>query len=272
MRSQNFLIGKALFAVLFASVFCNAHAQDAYPSKPITMNVGFAAGSATDIVTRVVSQNLSVRLGQPIVVKNVTGAASTIATAATARAAPDGYTLATVSGALAIGPAVYKNLTYDVEKDLTSIGLIGSLPEVLLVSESLPVHTFEEFVEYAKKRPGQLNYGSSGVGGSTHMAAELFSSAAGIQMTHVPYRGNAPAAAALMAGDIQVLMDTVLLASPSVKAKRVRALAVTGSSRSSVLPDVPTFAEVGLPEFDASIFFWHFGSRRAADKDRGKTK
>lgn len=259
MSSRSFFIVKALCAFAIASASCIAHAQNAYPSKPITMYVGFAAGSATDIVARVISQKLSQRLGQPVIVKNLTGAASTIATTEVARAAPDGYTLTTVSGALAIGPAVYQNLTFDVEKDLTPIGLVGSLPEVLLVNESLPVHSFSEFVEYAKKRPGQLNYGSSGPGGSTHMAAELLSSAAGIKMTHVPYRGNAPAAAALMAGEVQVLIDTVLLGSQSVKTNRVRALAVTGTTRSPVFPNVPTFAEVGLPNFDASIFFGVMG-------------
>ncbi|VTU45712.1 Bug family tripartite tricarboxylate transporter substrate binding protein [Variovorax sp. PBL-E5] len=259
MSSRIYSVVKAFAALLMASAFCLAQAQGAYPSKPITMYVGFAAGSATDIVARVIAQKLSERLGQPIVVQNLTGAASTIATAAVARAAPDGYTLMTVSGALAIGPAVYHNLKFDVEKDLTSVGLIGSLPTVLLINESLPPRSLSEFVAYAKTRPGQLNFGSSGNGGSTHLSAELFSHAVGIKMTHVPYRGNSPAAAALMAGEVQVLMDTVLLASQSVKTSRVRALAVTGKTRSPVLPDVPTFAEAGLPNFDASIFFGLMG-------------
>ncbi|MCT9810694.1 tripartite tricarboxylate transporter substrate binding protein [Acidovorax sp. Be4] len=250
--------------MLFASAACLAHAQSAYPAKPITMYVGFAAGSATDIVARVVGQKLSERLGQPVVVQSLTGAASTLATAAVARASPDGYTLMTVSGALAIGPAVYSNLKFDVEKDLTPIGLVGSLPTVLLVNESLGVNSFSAFVEQARKRPGQLNYGSSGNGGSTHLSAELLSHTLGIKMTHVPYRGNAPAASALMAGEVQVLMDTVMLASQSVKTNRVRALAVTGKTRSPVLPDVPTFAEVGLPNFDASIFFGIMGPAKLA--------
>lgn len=259
MSTRIFPMGKAFCAMLIASASCLAPAQNVYPSKPITMYVGFAAGSATDIVARVIGQKLSERLGQPVVVQNLTGAASTLATAAVARAAPDGYTLMTVSGALAIGPAVYPNLKFDVEKDLTPVGLVGSLPTVLLINEALPARSFSEFVEYAKKRPGQLNYGSSGNGGSTHLSAELLSHVVGIKMTHVPYRGNSPAAAALMAGEVQVLMDTVLLASQSVKTNRVRALAVTGKNRSPVLPDVPTFAEAGLPNFDASIFFGIMG-------------
>lgn len=264
MRFRISPVGKALGAMLFASAACLAHAQSAYPAKPITMYVGFAAGSATDIVARVVGQKLSERLGQPVVVQSLTGAASTLATAAVARAAPDGYTLMTVSGALAIGPAVYSNLKFDVEKDLTPIGLVGSLPTVLLVNESLGVNSFSAFVEQARKRPGQLNYGSSGNGGSTHLSAELLSHTLGIKMTHVPYRGNAPAASALMAGEVQVLMDTVMLASQSVKTNRVRALAVTGKTRSPVLPEVPTFAEVGLPNFDASIFFGIMGPAKLA--------
>lgn len=264
MRFRISPVGKALGAMLFASAACLAHAQSAYPAKPITMYVGFAAGSATDIVARVVGQKLSERLGQPVVVQSLTGAASTLATAAVARASPDGYTLMTVSGALAIGPAVYSNLKFDVEKDLTPIGLVGSLPTVLLVNESLGVNSFSAFVEQARKRPGQLNYGSSGNGGSTHLSAELLSHTLGIKMTHVPYRGNAPAASALMAGEVQVLMDTVMLASQSVKTNRVRALAVTGKTRSPVLPDVPTFAEVGLPNFDASIFFGIMGPAKLA--------
>ncbi|MBT2304824.1 tripartite tricarboxylate transporter substrate binding protein [Variovorax paradoxus] len=259
MNSRVSSTAKVLAALLAACAFCLAQAQGAYPSKPISMFVGFAAGSATDIVARVVGQKMSERLGQPVVIQNLTGAASTLATAAVARAVPDGYTLMTVSGALAIGPAIYSNLKFDVEKDLTPIGLVGSLPTVLLVGESIPPRTFSEFVDYAKQRPGQLNYGSSGNGGSTHLSAELLSQLVGIKMTHVPYRGNSPAAAALMAGEVQVLMDTVLLASQSVKTQRVRALAVTGKTRSPVLPDVPTFAEVGLPNFDASIFFGLMG-------------
>jgi tripartite-type tricarboxylate transporter receptor subunit TctC len=235
------------------------HAQDAYPSKPITMYVGFAAGSATDIVGRVIGQKLSKQMGQPVVVHNLAGAASTIATETVTRAAPDGYTIMTVSGAIAIGPAIYPSLKFDVEKDLTSIGIIGYLPTALLVNDALPVKSFSDFVEHAKKQPGRLNYGSSGIGGSTHMAAELLSQATGIKMTHVPYKGNAPAGTAVMAGEIEVLIDTVLLASQSVKTNRVRALAVTGQSRSEVLPEVPTFAEVGLPGYDASIFFGVMG-------------
>lgn len=250
---------KVLCALLVGYAIGVSHAQVAYPSKPITMYVGFAAGSAVDIVARVVSQKLSERLGQPIVVQNLAGAGSTLATAALARAAPDGYSLMTVTSALTITPAIYRNLKYDVEKDLATIGLIGTLPLVLLVNDSVPARTFAEFVEYAKKRPGQLNYGSSGTGGSSHLAVELLKSVTGIKMTHVPYRSNSQAGAALLGGEIQVLMDSVLLASQSVKTNRVRPLALAGTSRSPSLPETPTFAEAGLPSYDVSIFFGLIG-------------
>jgi tripartite-type tricarboxylate transporter receptor subunit TctC len=233
-------------------------ARAAYPAKAVNMVCGFAAGSATDIVARVVSQKLSERLGLPIIVQNTTGAASTIALDAVVRAPADGSTLTTISSAATIAPAVYK-LRFDVERDLVAIGAIGSLPTVLMVNDKLPVRNFAEFVAYVKKNPHQLNYGSSGTGGSTHMAAALLCQEFGLDMTHVPYRGNGPAGQALMQGDIQVLMDTVLLAARSTQTKRVRALAVTGASRSSALPDVPTFAELGYPKYDASVLFGIMG-------------
>lgn len=232
----------------------------AYPAKSINMVCGFAAGSATDIVARVVSQQMGERLAVPVIVQNITGAASTISLEHVVRAPADGATLTTISSAATIAPAVYK-LKFDVERDLVAIGAIGSLPTVLMVNENLPVRNFGEFVEYAKKHPHQLNYGSSGTGGSTHMAAALLCQTLGIDMTHVPYRGNAPAGQALMQGDIQVLMDTVLLAAGSTQTKRVRALAVTGPARSPALPDVPTFAELGFPKYEASVLFGILGPK-----------
>jgi tripartite-type tricarboxylate transporter receptor subunit TctC len=238
---------------------CLAQAQNAYPVKPITMYVGFAAGSATDIIARVITQKLSQRLGQPIIVQNLAGAGSAIATATVARSAPDGYTLLTASGALTILPAINKSLKFDIENDLTPIGLIGHSPALLLVNDKLPVRTFGEFVAYAKKHPDQLNYGSSGIGGVSHMAMELLKAEAGIQVKHVPYRGNSAADAALISGEIQAVMDPVLLALQPVASKRVRALAVTGEVRSTFFPDVPTFAEAGMPNFNPWVYFGVLG-------------
>jgi tripartite-type tricarboxylate transporter receptor subunit TctC len=252
---------KALAASTLPGAASVASAQTAYPGKPITMACGFAAGSATDVVARVVSQKLSERVGQPVIVQNVTGAASTIAADQVIRSAPDGHTLLTVSSAITIAPAVYSNLKFDVEKDLVAIASIGVLPTVLMVTDSLPVRNLAEFIDYAKKNPGKLNYGSSGTGGSTHLAAALLTQVLGITMTHVPYRGNGPAGQALMSGEIQVLIDTTVLAAQSVKTNRVRALAVTGSTRTPVLPDVPTFREAGVPNFDAPIMFGIMGPK-----------
>jgi tripartite-type tricarboxylate transporter receptor subunit TctC len=252
---------KALAALGLPSTTGLALAQAGYPSKPITMVCGFAAGSATDVVARVVGQKLGDRLGQPVVVQNVTGAASTIAAENVIRSAPDGHTLFTVSSAITVAPAVYSNLKFDVEKDLVAIANIGALPVVLMVTDSLPVRTYAEFVDYAKKNPGKLNYGSSGTGGSTHMAAALLAQMLGVTMQHVPYRGNGPAGQALMSGEIQVLLDTTVLAAQSTKTGRVRALAVTGNERSSSLPDTPTFREAGLAGYDASVMFGIMGPR-----------
>lgn len=253
---------KQIAAVSLAGASGTVLAQGGYPTKPINMVCGFAAGSATDVVARVISQKLGQRMGQSVVVSNVTGAASTIAADSVVRSAPDGYTLMTVSSAITIVPAVYKNLKFDVEKDLVAIANIGFIPTVLMVADSLPVKTLAEFVDYAKAHPDKLNYGSSGTGGSTHLAAALLAQTLGLRMTHVPYRGNGPAGQALMAGEIQMLVDTTVLAAQSVRTGRVRALAVTGNARSQALPDVPTFAEAGVKNFDASVMFGIMGPRK----------
>ena len=230
-----------------------------YPSKPIRMFVGFSAGSATDIVARVVSKGLSERIGQPIVIDNKTGAGGSLAGEAVAKAAPDGYTLLTVSSAIAVNPAVYAKLPFDVEKDLTPIVNVGTLPLVLLVNRTLPSSSLREFIQYAKTRPGELHYGSSGKGGSIHLATELLSTVAGIKLVHVPYRGNPQAVTALMGGEVQVLVDTVLLAAPNLKSQKVAALAITGTARSPLAAELPTFAEAGLPGYNAGLFFGVMG-------------
>ena len=251
----------ALAAAILALVglgALNAVAQP-YPSKPIRMYVGFSAGSATDIVARVVSKGLSDRIGQPIVIDNRTGAGGSLAGEAVARAAPDGYTLLTVSSAIAVNPAVYAKLPFDVERDLTPIVNVGTLPLVLLVSRSLPATNLRDFIQYSRTRPGELHYGSSGKGGSIHLATELLNTVAGIKLVHVPYRGNPQAVTALMGGEVQVLVDTVLLAAPNLKSQKVAALAITGAARSPLAADLPTFAEAGLAGYNAGLFFGIMG-------------
>jgi tripartite-type tricarboxylate transporter receptor subunit TctC len=257
-------VQRAVCAAAFgiAGLACSAvplHAQEKYPNRPIRMYVGFSAGSATDIVARVVAQHLSERLGQSIVVENKTGVGGSLAAEATARAAPDGYTLLTVSSAIAVNPAVYPKLSFSVEKDLTPILLVGRLPTVLLVNNQFPAKTLTELLNYARSNPKKINYGSSGVGGSTHLSTEYLGTLTGTRFTHVPYRGNAQAIAALLGGEVDMVTDTILLAAPNIKAKKVRALAISSQTRSPLAPEVPTFAEAGLRGYDGSLFFGVMG-------------
>ncbi len=253
-------IGALLLAALTAmSTGATAQATADYPNQPIKLLVGFSPGSATDVVARVVAQALSERLGQQVLVDNKTGVGGSLAADAVAKAKPDGYTLLFVSSAIAVNPAVYPKLSFDVTKDLTPISLVGRVPVVLVVNQSVPAKTVRELVALAKAQPGDLNFGSYGQGGSIHMATELFALTAGVKLTHVPYRGNSQAVTALLGGDVQVLVDTVINAVPQMKSPRIRALAVTGDARSPLAPDLPTFKELGMPAFDASVFFGLMG-------------
>lgn len=248
---------KTLNAVALTIGLCSASFAAAaadYPSKPIKMYIGFSAGSATDIVGRVVADALGKRMGQPIVVENKVGAGGSLAAQETARSDPDGYTLLTVSSAIAVNPAVYKSADA-VLADLEPVSLIGYLPTVLMASEKMPVNNMKEFLDYAKKHPGEVNFGSSGVGGSTHMAMEAFSGNTGIELTHIPYKGNGQASAALLGSQIDAMMETLLLAVPVINGNRAKGLAISGDQRSSLIPNVPTFAEAGVPEYNRSLFF-----------------
>jgi len=252
---KRFLVGTLVAAAVLPA---QSTAQDNYPNRSITMVVGFSAGSATDVVARSVAMKLGQRLGQSVVVDNKTGAAGNIASEAVVRAKPDGYTLLAVASAIATNPAVSK-LNFDTEKDLTPIALAGWLPTVLTVNSALPVKTVKEFVDYAKAHPGEVNFGSSGNGGSTHLAGELFAMQAGIKLTHVPYRGNAQAMTALIGGEIQALFDNMLGATSQASNPRIRALAISADDRSKLLPNVPTYAEAGFPKYTAKIMFGFMG-------------
>jgi tripartite-type tricarboxylate transporter receptor subunit TctC len=230
-----------------------------YPSQPIKMIVGFSAGSATDVVGRSVAQELAKRLGQPVVVENKTGAGGSIAAEAVSKASPDGHTLLFVSSAIAVNPAVYPNLTFDVQKDLTPISLVGRSPVVVLLNESVSAKNLNDLIALAKKRPGALDYGTSGIGGSIHMATELFAQTAGIKINHIPYRGNSQAIAGLLSGEVSLLVDTVTNAVPHLKSPRIRALGITGETRSPHAPDLPTFRELGMARFDAGVLFGVMG-------------
>ena len=221
----------------------------AWPNKPIRMLVGFPPGGPTDVVARIVSDKVAGQVGQRIVIDNRAGAAGNIAVEILAKANPDGHTLLYSSNAIALSPGLYSKLGYDPNRDLAPVTEIGAGCLIFVVHPSLPVKSVQEFIDYAKARPGQLNYGSSGSGTSTHLAAVLFSQRTGIQTQHVPYKGTAPSLLDTIAGRVQFLMGAVLTAVPHVKEGRLRALAVTGSKRIQSLPELRTLEESGLPGF-----------------------
>ena len=227
-----------------------------YPSHPIRLVVPFPAGGTTDILAREVGERLTATLGQPVVIENRPGAGGNIGADVVAKAAPDGYTLlmATV-GTHAINASLYSKLPYDHIKDFAPVVLVAGVPNVLEVTPSLPVHSVAELIKLAKDKPGQLNFASSGSGTSIHLSGELFKTMAGVDMTHVPYKGSAPALIDLMAGQVQLMFDNLPSSLPHIKAGKLRAIAVTSLQRAPALPDVPTIAESGLPGFEATAWF-----------------
>jgi tripartite-type tricarboxylate transporter receptor subunit TctC len=229
-----------------------AHALD-YPTRPVRVIVGFPPGGSADIVTRIVAQALSERLGQSFIVDNRSGAGSNIGTEAVARADPDGYTLLSVSVANAINATLYKKLNFDYMRDFEPVASIDVVPNVMDVSLSVPANTVPEFIAYAKANPGKISMGSGGVGSSPHVAGELFKMITGINMVHVPYRGVALATTDLLAGRVQVLFDTLPASIANIRAGKVRALAVTTKTRSEALPDVPAMTEF-VPGYEATSF------------------
>jgi tripartite-type tricarboxylate transporter receptor subunit TctC len=231
-----------------------AWSATAYPGKPITIVVPFPAGGGTDVIFRAVQVRLQAELGVPVVIDNRAGAGGTVGTGFGAKAAPDGYTLvAATTTTIASAQAVYPKLPYDPLADLTPIGTIGTTPFVLVATPSLPVRTVAELVRHAKAHPGTLNYGSIGNGSSSHLAGELFKQRTGIDMTHIPYRGAAPAQADLMSGQIQLLFDNPTALVQQVRAGRMRALAI--SEPSAVFQDVPTFDAVGVKDFKPVLWY-----------------
>ena len=236
----------------------NAHAQTAvstYPNKPIKLIAPVAAGGGLDNLARKVAERLSKNLGQTIIIENMGGGGGTIASQYVAKAAPDGYTLL-VSYVATHGtnPAVRK-LPYDAIKDFTAIGMIGATPNVLVINPDVPAKNLKEFVEYAKKNPAKLSYGSAGPGSLTHLGVEQFKLGADIFMVHIPYRGIAPAFTDLLAGQTQAMLPSLFAAMPYLKSNRVRALAVTGQKRSPAEPSIPTFKELGYNGFDGQQWY-----------------
>ena len=223
----------------------------AYPSRPVRIVVGYAAGGAQDIVARLIGQALSERLGQPFVIENRPGAGGNIATESVVRAAPDGYTLLLLNTPDAINATLYDNLNFNVVRDIAPVADVAHMPGVMVVNPALPVKTVPDFVAYSKSNPGKVNMASAGVGSSGHLAGELFKMMTGADMVHVPYRGGAPALSDLLGGQVQVFFGVLASSMGHVRAGRLRALAVTTATRSPALPDVPALAE-SVPGYEAS--------------------
>jgi tripartite-type tricarboxylate transporter receptor subunit TctC len=249
---RNFL-HLAAGAAALPAVSRTARAQ-AYPTRPVRIIVGFAPGSASDIVARLVGQWLSERLGQPFVVENRPGAATNIAAEAVVRAPPDGYTLLVVSSASAINATLYDKLSFNFIRDIAPVASVIRGPTVMVVNPSVPAKSVPEFIAYAKANPGKLTMASGGIGSGTHLAGELFKMMAGVNMVHVPYRGGGPALTDLLGGQVQVMFPSTVTSIEYIKSGRLRALAVTTATRSDALPDVPTVDEF-VPGYEASAWF-----------------
>jgi tripartite-type tricarboxylate transporter receptor subunit TctC len=249
---RNFL-GAAAGAGLLPLMARPAHAQ-AYPSKPIRLVVGFGSGSGNDIIARDLARQMGETLGQSIVVENRTGGGGSIGTDAVAKAAPDGYTIGLgTSSQLVMNVGLYKTLPFDVERDLRAIGLVARTPLVLVASTSMP-RTLAELIAHARANPGKVSYGSGGAGSISHIVGEAFAKAADITLLHVPYKGNGPALADLAGGHVNLLFDGFVSSGPVAAQGRAQLLAVSGQKRSAVNPAVPTFAEQGLANYEATTW------------------
>ena len=238
-----------------AAAIGTAHAQQAYPVKPVRIIAAAAPGGGADITARILAPKLAEFLGQPVIVDNRPGAATVIGTTAVARAAPDGYTLLMALGSFTINPSVQTKLPYDTLKDFTAVTQVAEAANFIVVHPSLPAKTLKEFIAFARTRPGQLHYASSGVGGNPHLTMELFLLMTKLKLTHVPYKGVGPGITDLVAGHVQVMLTSILSTLNYVNAGRLRALAVTGARRSEVAPEVPTVAEAGVPGYEATQWF-----------------
>lgn len=244
------------FATASALALSSAAMAQTYPTKPIRLVIPFAVGGTTDNLGRVLAARLSEKLGQQVVADNRPGAGGNIGSDIVAKASADGYTLLfATEGTLGINPALYKTLPFDPQKDFTPVAQFASVPNILVVNPKVPVKTVAELVAHAKNKPAGLNMGSAGNGTTNHLSGELFQKMTGASFTHVPYKGSGPAMADLLANQIQLMFDNFPGSLPHVKAGSLRALAVTSTRRSPLLPDVPTMAEAGVPGYDVEVWF-----------------
>jgi tripartite-type tricarboxylate transporter receptor subunit TctC len=252
-----------LIVVLCALAPRPASAADAYPTRPVRLIVGLVAGGGTDVIARIVASKLGDALGQPVVVENRAGSGGLIAADTAAKASPDGHTL--LFGALsysAIFASLYKKLPYDPVKDFAPISLVATVPNVLVVNPTFPARSVSDFIAHAKANPGKLSYGSSGNGSSLHLSMEMLKKQAGIEVSHVPYKGGAAAVIDLIGGHIQVMFDNLPGQIAYVKSGRTRALAVTTAKRNFQLPEVPTMMEAGVPGFEVIVWYGVFAPAR----------
>lgn len=257
-RSGAAALRVACMAAATATFASGAIAQS-YPAKPVRLVVPYAPGGAVDIIARATAQELTKRLGQQIIVDNRTGAGGNIGSDTVAKAQPDGYTLLMASPANTINSSLYANMPYDPLRDLIPIALIGSVPSVMVANPSLPVQDIKQLIALAKAKPGALTYGSGGSGTTEHLAGEMFKSFAGIDLLHVPYKGGAQVMIDLMGGQVALMFSNQLGVLPHIKAGKLKALGVASAGRSAALPDVPTFAEAGFPDFKVSVWWGVMG-------------
>lgn len=256
-----FTRSKGMFAALAFVASLPAGAQG-YPNAPITLVVPFAPGGTTDIVGRIVAEALGKKMGQAVVIENRGGAGGNLGAAAVAQAKPDGYTLLMgYNGTNAINPSLYKKLSWDPVKSFEPLTMVARVNNAVVVHPALPVKTLPELVAYAKARPGEINYGSAGAGSIFHLAGEMLEQQAGVKMTHVPYKGAAPALTDLMGGQVQVMFTTIPTALQHIRAGKLRAIAVTGPARSPLFPDLPTAREAGSPGMVVDSWFALFAPR-----------
>ena len=246
------VIARAVFSALLLPLCAYAHAGG-YPQRPIRLIVPFAAGGGLEITARTIAQKLTEKRGASIVIDNRPGGATIVGSEIAAKAIPDGYTLLMMTTSFAINPSLYGKLPYDPIRDFSPVTQIVSVPNVLVVNPSIPAHSVRELIALAKAKPGQLNYASAGAGTSPHLAAELFKSMAGIEMTHIPYKGVPPAVTDVIAGRVTMLMTTTISAGPHIKSGRLRALAVTSAKRLAAMPEVPVIGET-VPGYEADAF------------------
>ena len=254
--SHNIRIAIASLALAAGVVAASPVVAEDYPTRPVTIIVASTPGGGTDIVSRIVGEQLSKQLGQPFVVQNLPGAGSLTGTEVAAKAAPDGYTLQTgLNASMAVNPSLFAHMPYDPIADFAPVGMMAEFPFAVVVSKKFPAHSIKELIALAKERPGAINYASAGIGTGQQLSMELFKLTTGTNLTHVPYRGAAPAYTDVISGQVPVFIDNLASALGQIKGGSVRALAVTSKTRSPLLPDVPTVEEAGVPGYTYYTWF-----------------